>query len=89
MGDLNTGFPSYQEGIAFVKRVDHPQVRLMAALNYFLAINESFDDIKESPELCLHAHIVGDKGLNPVNWCPLNLEPRGARKMGFFAANIP
>ena len=62
MGSLQTWFPSYKEGISFVKRVDHPNVKLMADLNYFLVLNEPFDDIKEAPELCMHAHIAGDKG---------------------------
>jgi sugar phosphate isomerase/epimerase len=75
MGDSNTWFPSYKEGIAFVKRVDHPNVKLMADLNYFLAINEPFDDIKESPELCLHAHIAGDKGINPATGKTSSFQP--------------
>lgn len=62
MGDLQTLFPTYKQGLAFVKRVDHPNVKIMADLNYFLVLNESFDDIRESPELCLHTHIAGDKG---------------------------
>ena len=62
MADLNTLWPTYREGLAFVKRVDHPHVRIMADLNYFLKLNQPFDDIKENPEYCLHCHIAGEGG---------------------------
>ena len=75
MGDPNTWFPSYKEGIAFVKRVDHPNFKIMADLNYFLSINEPFDHIKDSPELCLHAHIAGDKGINPTTGRTSSFQP--------------
>ena len=34
----------------------------MADLNYFLKLDQPFEDIKDSPELCLHCHIAGDHG---------------------------
>jgi sugar phosphate isomerase/epimerase len=60
MADLHTLWPTYKEGLEFVKRVDHPNVKIMADLNYFLALNQPFDDVKLAPELCLHCHIAGD-----------------------------
>ena len=60
MANLKTWFPTYKEGLTFVKRVAHPQVKIMADLNYFLKLNQPFDDIRESPELCLHCHIAGE-----------------------------
>jgi sugar phosphate isomerase/epimerase len=60
MADLGTLWPTYKEGLAFVRRVDHPNVRIMADLNYFLKLNQPFEDIKEAPELCMHCHIAGD-----------------------------
>ena len=32
----------------------------MADLNYFLKLDQPFDDIKENPEYCLHCHIAGE-----------------------------
>jgi sugar phosphate isomerase/epimerase len=62
MADLNTLWPTYMDGLAFVRRVDHPNVKIMADLNYFLKLDQPFDDIKEAPELCLHCHIAGEHG---------------------------
>lgn len=62
MADLNTLWPTYKEGLAFVRRVDHPNVKIMADLNYFLKLDQPFDDIKDAPELCLHCHIAGEHG---------------------------
>lgn len=62
MADLATLWPTYNDGLAFVRRVDHPSVKIMADLNYFLKLNQPFEDIKRAPELCLHCHIAGDHG---------------------------
>jgi len=62
MADLGTLWPTYNDGLAFVRRVDHPNVKIMADLNYFLKLNQPFEDIKRAPELCLHCHIAGDHG---------------------------
>jgi len=59
MADMNTLFPTYKEGLEFVKKVSHPNVKIMADLNYFIKLNQSFEVIKEAPELCLHGHIAG------------------------------
>jgi sugar phosphate isomerase/epimerase len=59
MANPNTLWPTYKEGLFFAKRVDHPNVRVMADLNYFLKLNQPFEDIKEDPEFCLHCHIAG------------------------------
>lgn len=60
MANLETLFPTYKEGLAFAKKVAHPNVRVMADLNYFLKLNQPFEDIKEDPEFCLHCHIAGE-----------------------------
>ena len=65
MADLTTLWPTYLEGLAFAKRVGHPNVRIMADLAYFLELNQPFEVIKESPEYCLHVHIAGDGGSQP------------------------
>jgi sugar phosphate isomerase/epimerase len=62
MADLGTLWPTYKEGLEFVMRMNHPHVRIMADLNYFLKLNQPFDDIKANPEYCLHCHIAGDGG---------------------------
>ena len=59
MADPDTLFPTYKEGLAFAKKVNHPQVKVMADLNYFLKNKESFDAIKEDPSFNLHCHVAG------------------------------
>ena len=60
MADLATLWPTYKEGVAFAKRVKHPNVKVMADLNYFLKLDQPLDDIKEDPDYCLHGHIAGE-----------------------------
>jgi sugar phosphate isomerase/epimerase len=55
-----TVFPKYTDGIDFVKRLNLPSIRLMADLNYFVQIDEPFEDIQIRPDLCLHVHIQGE-----------------------------
>jgi sugar phosphate isomerase/epimerase len=59
MADLDTLWPTYKEGLQFMKRIDHPNVKIMADLNYFLKLNQPFEDIKGAPEYCMHCHIAG------------------------------
>jgi len=56
-----TVFPKYTDGLEFVQRLALPSIRVMADLNYFVAVNEPFEDIAIAPEYCLHDHIQGDK----------------------------
>ena len=56
-----TVFPTYTDGIEFVKKLNLPSIRLMADLNYFVKIDEPFEDIQLEPDLCLHVHIQGEK----------------------------
>ena len=56
-----TLFPSYREGLEFAKRVNHPSIRVMADLNYFVELSEPLADIALDPDYCLHVHIQGDK----------------------------
>jgi sugar phosphate isomerase/epimerase len=62
MADLKTLWPTYLEGVKFAKQVAHPNVKVMADLNYFLKLNQPFNVIREDPDLCLHCHIAGDGG---------------------------
>jgi sugar phosphate isomerase/epimerase len=57
--NFKTVFPKYTDGIDFVKRLNHPSIRLMADLNYFIQIGEPFEDILIEPDFCLHVHIQG------------------------------
>jgi sugar phosphate isomerase/epimerase len=59
MADPDSLFPTYAEGLKFVKLVNHPKVLLMADLNYFLRNKESFEVIKEEPAWNLHCHMAG------------------------------
>jgi sugar phosphate isomerase/epimerase len=60
MANPETLFPTYKEGLDFVRKVNHPHVRIMADLNYFIKNKESFDVIKEEPTWNLHCHIAGN-----------------------------
>jgi sugar phosphate isomerase/epimerase len=60
MANLSTLWPTYKEGLAFAKKVGHPNVKVMADLNYFLKLDQPFEDIKEDPVYCLHCHIAGE-----------------------------
>jgi len=53
-------FPKYSDGVEFAKRLAKPTVRVMADLNYFMAVDEPFEDIVTAPDYCLHVHIQGD-----------------------------
>lgn len=59
MADPESLFPTYAEGLKFVKQLRHPEVKLMADLNYFLKNTESFDVLRKEPEWNLHCHIAG------------------------------
>ena len=65
MADPDSLFPTYVEGLKFVKLLNHPGVKLMADLNYFLRNNESFDVLRPEPEWNLHCHIAGKGGAQP------------------------
>jgi len=55
-----TVFPKYSDGLEFAKQLQKPAVRVMADLNYFLAVEEPFEDVAIDPDYCLHVHIQGD-----------------------------
>jgi sugar phosphate isomerase/epimerase len=55
-----TVFPKYSDGLQFAKCLGKPNVRVMADLNYFIAVDQPFEDIASAPEYCLHVHVQGD-----------------------------
>ena len=55
-----TVFPKYSDGLEFAKQLGQPAVRVMADLNYFIAVKEPFEDVAIDPDYCLHVHIQGD-----------------------------
>ena len=57
----DTVFPTYRDGIDFVKRLNKDSIRLMADLNYFIKIGQPFEDIALEPDYCLHVHVQGEK----------------------------
>ncbi len=67
--DPNTIFPTYKEGIDFVKELNKNSIRLMADLNYFMRIGQPFEDIAIEPDLCLHVHVQGEKYQPNVGDC--------------------
>jgi len=62
MGDLDTLWPRYLDGLTFVRQLGRPEVRLMADLNYFFKLPQPLEDITVAPEYCTHCHIAGDHG---------------------------
>jgi sugar phosphate isomerase/epimerase len=60
--DLDTLFPRYLQGIEFAKKVNRPSVKVMADLNYFLKLDQPFEDIAIEPEYCAHVHIAEGVG---------------------------
>lgn len=59
MADPDSLFPTYAKGLEFARLINHPNVKLMADLNYFLRNKESFEILKEDPSWNLHCHIAG------------------------------
>ncbi len=59
MADPDSLFPTYAQGLKFVKELKHPGIKLMADLNYFIKNGESFDVLRPEPEWNLHCHIAG------------------------------
>lgn len=62
MGDLDTLWPRYLDGLAFARELGRSEVRLMADMNYFLKLPQPLEDIAKAPEYCVHCHIAGDHG---------------------------
>jgi sugar phosphate isomerase/epimerase len=63
--DADTLFPRYLEGVEFAKMTGRSNVKVMADLNYFLALNQPLEDILKYPDYCLNVHIQGDGGSQP------------------------
>ena len=59
MGDPNTLWPLYRDGLKFMKEVGHKSVKVMADLAYFLERGQALEDILLEPEACLHVHMAG------------------------------
>jgi sugar phosphate isomerase/epimerase len=55
-----TVFPKYSDGLTFAKQLGLSHIRVMADLNYFIAVCEPFEDIALDPDYCVHVHIQGD-----------------------------
>jgi len=60
LSDMETLFPRYLEGVAFAKMSGRSNVKVMADLNYFIALDQKLEDILKEPEYCLNVHIAGD-----------------------------
>jgi sugar phosphate isomerase/epimerase len=63
--EKDTLFPRYLEGIEFAKLTGRKNVKVMADINYFLELDQPFEDILKYPEYCLNVHIAGDGGSQP------------------------
>jgi len=65
MANLDTLFPRYLEGIELARESGREIVRVMADLNYFIALDQPLEHIARYPEYCMHCHIQGDGGAQP------------------------
>jgi sugar phosphate isomerase/epimerase len=75
MAGKNTLFPSYKQALELAKKVNHPRIKVMADLNYFVELNEPLSNILIDPSYCIHVHIQGDKYQpNVGSRGPLHLE---------------
>jgi sugar phosphate isomerase/epimerase len=52
----------YTDGIEFLRRLDHPYVKMMAVTSYFIAEKWPIEDIAKAPDLLVHTHTAGDGG---------------------------
>jgi sugar phosphate isomerase/epimerase len=62
LSDLTTLWPRYLEGIEFARRVGRKSVRVMADIDYLIALDSPLEDIAKEPDYCMHVHIAGDGG---------------------------
>jgi hypothetical protein len=60
LSNMKTLFPRYLEGIAFAKMTGRRSVKVMADINYFIALDQPFEDILKEPDYCLNVHIAGE-----------------------------
>ena len=49
--------PRYLDGIAFVRELGHPNVKVMADFEYFFRLPQALEDIAQHPEHLVHVHI--------------------------------
>ena len=59
MAGLKTVFPRYLDGLRIAEAVGGKNIKVMADIDYFLALNQPFDHIRTESEKCLHVHIGG------------------------------
>jgi sugar phosphate isomerase/epimerase len=73
--EADTVFPTYLESVEFAKLTGRRCVKVMADLNYFVALNQPMEDIMKYPEYCLDVHIAGSEHAQP-NACDAAWEDR-------------
>jgi len=62
---------SVKEGAAFVARIDHPHVKLLADSYHMRAVRESFDALGDYKDILMHMHIAeGIEGETSLRACP-------------------
>ena len=65
LSHMDTLFPRYLQGIEFAKMSGRRSIKVMADINYFIALDQPFEDILKEPEYCLNVHLAGDGGAQP------------------------
>ncbi|MCL2056616.1 MAG: sugar phosphate isomerase/epimerase [Oscillospiraceae bacterium] len=61
IGKTYTLFPKYADGLDFIKECGRKSIKIMADMEYFAHLDQTFDVILKAPELCVNAHIGGEK----------------------------
>jgi len=61
MANLKTVFPRYLDGLRIANAVGG-NIRVMADIDYFIALDQPFEHIRTESEKCLHVHIGGVGG---------------------------
>ena len=60
VGDPESLWPRYRDGVAFARELNRPGVRVMADMDYFARLDQRFEDILDQPDYCMHCHIAGE-----------------------------
>ena len=62
MAGLKTVFPRYLDGLRIANAVGGKNIKVMADIDYFIALDQPFEHIRTESEKCLHVHIGGVNG---------------------------
>jgi sugar phosphate isomerase/epimerase len=80
-----TLWPRYLQAVQFAKETGRRSIRVMADLNYFVALNQPLEDVLKDPEFLVSAHIQGNNAPGRPTWAGQpNVGDRGPVIEKFF-----